>query len=525
MGPRLRPAFGVLSLCLAMMAQAPLVSADTADTANPRRLVISNSNTDWGLATPYLQARGGLGYMLTHFVFDNLVGQDRSGALAPELAREWELSDDGLSLDIRLNPEARWHDGTDITSSDVAFTFAYMAQHPHPFISLDNIRGTEILSPDTLRITLARPDAGVLSSVMVGMPILPEHIYRDQDNPRTFSEPRAMIGSGPYRLSSHERAKGRYVFSAVENYYGGVQKYDEVMIAKLQPEAAIQAAANGQVNVISDLPHRLVDYAKEHDLQVQTSPSGHAIKLRFDHSGPFAAVQRRQALAYLLDRDALAAIAYRGGARSASLGYLQDNSAWYAPDSVLRYPHDPDRAAALLRESGWTRDDDGAWQQDDTPVTLRLVTSGREEALAQVIKDQLEAFGLELSVRVMERGALRKQQPGKDYDLILAGGSTLGDPVTILERVFGTRWNNERYRDDGTLRQLAMAQAQSLDPDRRAALLAEFQQLYSRELPAIMLVNVNRTVAHDNGIEPWFFDEGLAIGIPVATHKYMLLED
>jgi peptide/nickel transport system substrate-binding protein len=97
--------------------------------------------------------------------------------------------------------------------------------------------------------------------------------------------------------------------------------------------------------------------------------------------------------------------------------------------------------------------------------------------------------------------------------------------VTILERVFGTRWNNERYRGDGTLRQLAMAQAQSLDPDRRAALLAEFQQLYSRELPAIMLVNVNRTVAHDNGTEPWFFDEGLAIGIPVATHKYMLLED
>lgn len=127
-------------------------------------------------------------------------------------------------------------------------------------------------------------------------------------------------------------------------------------------------------------------------------------------------------------------------------------------------------------------------------MTLRLITSGREQALAQVIKDQLDAFGLDVSIRVLERGALRKMKPGEDYDLILAGGSTLGDPVTILERVFGTRWNNEQYQGDGTLRQLAEAQARALDPDRRAALLAKFQHLYSRELPAIMLLNVSRTI-------------------------------
>jgi len=519
---RLGAARRAARLCLVLIA-TPLLAQ--ADTNTPTRLVISNSNTDWGLATPYLQARGGMGYMLTHYVFDNLAGQDRSGALAPELASGWEVADDGLSIDVTLDPDARWHDGRDVTSADVTFTFDYMTQHPHAFVSLDNVAGTEALSPDHLRISLHHPDAGFAASVLVGLPILPHHIYRDQTSPRQFSDPDAMIGSGPYRLSRHERAKGRYVFSAVPDYYGGAQKYDEILIAKLQPEAAIQAAANGQVDVISDLPNRLVEMARSRGLQVKAAPSGHPVKLRFNHGGLFAEMPRRQALAHILDRQALADIAYRGGASIASLGYLQDNSAWYRPDSVHDYPQDPEQAAALLTRSGWTRDAAGRWLQDGEPITLRLITSDREAALAQVLQDQLDAFGLEVAVRVLERGALRDVALGSDYDLILAGGSTLGDPVTILERVFGHRWNNERYQGDGTLLKLAEAQAQSLDPNKRAALLAAFQQRYSRELPAIQLLNLHRAIAHDPDTQPWFFADGLSVGIPVATHKYMLLAE
>lgn len=522
MGRRLGPVLSAAGLCLALIVAPPPA---LADSTTPTRLVISNSNTDWGLAAPYLHARGGQGYMLTHYVFDNLVGQASSGALTPELASKWELSDDGLSVDVTVDPDARWHDGRDVTSTDVTFTFAYVTKHPLVFVSLENVAGTEVLSPDHLRISLHRPDAGFAASVLAGLPILPEHIYRDQTNPRRFTEPSAMIGSGPYRLSRHKRAKGLYVFSAVTDYYGAAQKYDEILIVKLQPEGAIQAATNGEVNVISDLPNRLVKMAKSNRLQVETAPSGNPVKLRFDHEGLFAVAQRRQALAHILNRQALADIAYRGSASVASLGYLQDNSAWYHPNSVYDYEHDPEKATELLSQSGWTRDVAGRWLQDGQPITLRLIVGGKEAALAQVLQDQLEAFGLEVAVRVLERGALREVAQGKDYDLILAGGSTLGDPVTALERVFGSNWNNERYKGDGALMKLAQAQAQSLDPDKRAALLAAFQHRYSRELPAIQLLNIHRTVAHDAASRPWFFSEGLSVGIPVAIHKYMFLED
>jgi peptide/nickel transport system substrate-binding protein len=517
---RLSPLWLALGLCFFAVAQLA-----QAHPPAGKRLVISSSDTDWGLATPYLQGRGGMGYMLTHFVFDNLVGQDRNGALAPELARSWQRSADGFHIDITLDPGARWHDGTDLTSADVAFTFDYMARHPHPFVSLANVEAVHPLTDAKLRIDLHEPDAGFVASVLAAMPILPRHIYAGQGTPRRFTDPKAMIGSGPYRLADYDRAKGRYLFAATEAYYRGRQKYDEVMIARLTPEAAIEAAAKGQVDVIADLPNRLVDQAKTRALGVETSASGHPVKLRFDHSGLFAPVQRRQALAFAIDRDALARIAYRGGATAASLGYLQDNSRWYVPGAALEYAHNTDKAAALLLRSGWSRNpQSNRWEASGTPVTLRLVTSTREAAVAQVMKDQLAAFGLDVAIRVLERSALRKMKPGKDYDLILAGGSTLGDPVTIAQRVFGSRWNNEGYTGDGQLRALAEAQARSLDAEHRATLLAEFQHRYSKELPAIMLLNVTRTVAHTPKAAPWFFDEGLTIGIPVATHKYMLLD-
>ncbi|MEP6065594.1 MAG: ABC transporter substrate-binding protein, partial [Paracoccaceae bacterium] len=143
-----------VGLWLALIVAPPPALADSTTST---RLVISNSDTDWGLAAPYLQAPGGLSYMLTHYVFDNLVGQISSGALAPELASEWQISDDGMSVDVTVDPDARWHDGRDVTSSDVTFTFAYMAEHPHVYVSLDNVAGTEVLSPDHLRISLHHP--------------------------------------------------------------------------------------------------------------------------------------------------------------------------------------------------------------------------------------------------------------------------------------------------------------------------------------------------------------------------------
>ncbi len=321
----------ILTTFLAMGLSLPAIAGlhTTLAQAADERVVIADDDPDWGLPAPYLQGRGGMGYILTSWVFDNLVGQDAKGDPAPELAREWKRSPDGLSFDLTLDEAARWHDGEDVTSADVAFTFDYMRTNPHVFVSLANVAGTEILDEDRIRITLSEPDAGFEAGVLMGLPILPQHIYEGRENPRRFTDDAALTGSGPFRLVSHDRAQGRYVLAAVEDYYRGAPRFGELLVVKMSSEAAIEAIRAGEVDVMTSVPFRLIDRARKAGLSIIESAAGHPAKLRFEHEGVFADVRLRQGLAHAIDRATLAKIAYRGGAVPANLGYLQDGSRWF----------------------------------------------------------------------------------------------------------------------------------------------------------------------------------------------------
>src|SRR3712207_6545227 len=63
-------------------------------------------------------------YEVMNLTYDLLVNfSPKDASPAPGLADSWETSEDGLTWTFHLNKEARWHDGEDVTSEDVAYTF------------------------------------------------------------------------------------------------------------------------------------------------------------------------------------------------------------------------------------------------------------------------------------------------------------------------------------------------------------------------------------------------------------------
>src|SRR5438445_1493070 len=63
-----------------------------------------------------------LGLRVEEMIFRPLVGLDRNRRFVKALATSWSVSSDGLVYDFRLDPKARWEDGSPVTSADVAFT-------------------------------------------------------------------------------------------------------------------------------------------------------------------------------------------------------------------------------------------------------------------------------------------------------------------------------------------------------------------------------------------------------------------
>lgn len=399
-----------------------------------------------------------------------------------------------------------------------------MAAHPYTWVSTANVASAEALSDETVRVVLKGRDASFLTSTLVGLPMLPKHIYGGVDASEQFTDVSATAGSGPYRLVSFDKAQRRYLLGANADYLHGKPAFDQVAIVEMVPEAAIEAVKAGDVDIISDLPFDLIDKAREAGLNVTTAASNHPVRLGFNHRGLFGDVTLRQAMAYSLDREALVEIAFHDAAVVADVGFFQAGSPWANSEGVPAYGHDTDKARQLFSDSGWSRGDDGVWMCDGERVVLRLITDRSLSNAAVVLADLLEQSGISLDIQVMEVAALQEAVKAGDYDLTVFATSTLGDPRGIARRVLTPVWNSDAFPDsDGSLKTLLDAQAVAIDAGERQAILQQFQVQYAQFLPSLMLANPIWASAYNDKAEPHFLPGGVAIGIPSALHKSMFL--
>lgn len=515
---------GLGGLVVAMVVMLADLPDATLASAGEHVLVITQADGDQGLLAPFAHRRNGLGYLYTSYVFDSLVGQDAHGKVAPALAESWRELDGGLAYDIRLRQNAQWHDGVPVTAADVAFTFSYLSSHPYPFATVEGIASVTVISDTQIHLTLKQRDASFLSHTLMALPILPEHVYADQARPERFTGLDAATGSGPYRLISYDKVQGRYLLQRNRDYYDGAPRYEQLALVRMAPDRAIEAMRADEVDIVSDLPMDRVEYAKKQGLNVVTALGNHPVRLVFNSGGSLGDRNLRRGIAYGIDRQALVKIVHRGDAVIAETGYLQRGSPWFSVQSRHRnYAYDPEQAAVLFETSGW-QSDDGVWQAGGRPVQLRLITDKRHAQMATVIADQLERLGIGIALRVLERGALQERIASGDYDLRLSSSSAMGDPNGLRDRVLGDNWRSDRYPDhQGGIGAVLDAQARASDAVERKAILARFQTLYAEELPAYMLTNPYLATAYSNRVHPYYLPDGVAIGIPLALPKSVLL--
>lgn len=513
---KLRNSIALLAITLAASSPTLALSQETAP------LVIADKGSSYGMPAPFLHKQNGPGYIMASYMFDTLAAQDGAGELVPGLAADWSLSEDGLTYTVTLQPDAKWQDGAAVTPQDVAFSLSYYQTHPYAFVSLGGIKDVSAQGAE-VTITLQAPDAGFVNRVFAGLPILPQHIYDGQDDPRLFDDAAALTGSGPYKLAGYDRAQGRYDLVAVEDYYGGTVKYNKLIFARLSEEAALAGISKGEVDLIPYLSWQQVPHAKELGIKVLSAPSNHPLRLVFNHAGLFGAVKARQALASLIDRQSIADIAYSGGATVADPGYFQSGTPWYVQGAQASYAFDPERGAELLEQAGLLQDDSGHWLHNASPVQLSLITDASLERPAKLIAEQLEKAGFAIDLRIVEAGALQEAISTNAYDLALSTTSTLGEPSGLAARIFGQSWRGDRYSGDSEMQRLLDEQAEATDPEARHKLLTEFQTLYAQNLPSLFLVNPIWNAAHSDRFIPAWLPEGVATGIPSPISKPVLL--
>ncbi len=83
--------------------------------------------SDWGVPSPYLNVSRGPGQSKMRLVFASLLEKDETGDVA-WLAESWKV--EGNNYTFTLFPDTKFHDGTPLTTEDIAFTLDYFRQYP-----------------------------------------------------------------------------------------------------------------------------------------------------------------------------------------------------------------------------------------------------------------------------------------------------------------------------------------------------------------------------------------------------------
>ena len=160
-------------------------------SASPSTATGGTVHIGWGGSPDSLNPGDGLleeSYILYELVYDTPIGLDGNGAWTPELAKDWSVSADGLTWTMHLVDNAKFHDGTPLTSDDVKFTLElYRDTADFPYLPSYCDVCSSIDAPDTTTVVIHVSDPiGNFEARMAFMYILPKHIWKDVKDPVAF---------------------------------------------------------------------------------------------------------------------------------------------------------------------------------------------------------------------------------------------------------------------------------------------------------------------------------------------------
>lgn len=476
---------------------------------------VADTTGDWGFPSPYAHYARGPGYVRMSFLFDTLIWKDDE-EYVPALAESWEMEGDEVYI-FHLRDGVTWHDGEPFTADDVVFTVEYTKEHPYQWVDSSIIESAEAIDDLTVKITIPEPYAPFLDQVAGTLPILPEHIWAEVDDPVNYRDQEALVGTGPYTLAvdDYDQVLGTYRYLAYEDYYLGEPKVKELRFVKISAANAVAELQQGNVNTAGIEPE-MIDQLKD-DFVIFSVPShwwNYKLMINYQKA-PISDKRFRQAIAYAIDRDKLVDIAGRGYGLAGSPGLIPSDNDWYNPAMDGYYPYDPAKAQELLSDMGY----DG--ETIELLVKVGLDATATTERIGELIEADLEAVGIDVDLRIMDSKTVDSKIGDWDFDLALSGhGGIIGDPNFLASNTIDMEsFNSARYDDDPELTDLLEVQVTETDEDARHDLIDQAQVLYAEDVPALSLYYTESFVADDGQVDLYYTYNGIALGIPIAMNK------
>jgi len=340
---------------------------------------------------------------LMSLIFSGLVRFDAVGQPIPDLARRWEISNDGLVWTFFLRNDVVFHDGHPLTADDVEFTYkaimdpANMSPRAKRYELIDQM---ETEGDYIFRIVLKHPFAPFMSRL--GWPIAPKHLLGNEPFVDTTFN-RCPVGTGPFKLVDWTE-DDTIILDANRNYFRKDRPILDRLIFKTYPnrEAALQAIAHGEMDIALNLTASDLLFVNKHrSFNVYSASSAVYYAVIFNLKDQVLKdIRVRKALDHAVDVNSIIKNQLKNHGEICT-GPFGVNSWAYNPN-VKPTPYSIERARELLKQAGWANtDEDGILIKNGQPFELSLIApniSDTLERIAVAVKAQLAKVGIRVKL-------------------------------------------------------------------------------------------------------------------------------
>ncbi|TQS70948.1 ABC transporter substrate-binding protein [Rhodobacteraceae bacterium] len=404
-------------------------------------------------------------------VFEGLVRIDRNGAVSPQLAESWRISDDGLRYEFQLQKDVKFHNGAPFDSASAKFSIDRI-------LSDRSTNGQKALysvieevsapSPYRLVLRLNRPASNLL--YWLGFPaavmVEPQSAPTDQTQP---------VGTGPFVVTEWRKGD-RVVMRANADYWGDAPEIDHLVARFIaDPQAQAAALQSGQADVVAEFgaPEMFARFQSDPRFTTHAGTGEMEVVAGMNNARPpFDNPDVRAALMMAIDRTQLLA-AVNSGLGTPIGSHFSPASPFYE-DLTDVYPYDPARARALLEKAGY-----GA----GFSFTMKVPTRAYAQRSAEILQAFFQQIGVDARIESSDFPASWIGDVFRDtnYDMTIVGHAEPLDIGIYARDPYYFNYHSPAF-------EAAISGIdQATTPQARRDGYRQAQEILARDVPALFL--------------------------------------
>ena len=421
--------------------------------------------------------------------------------LQPMLAEEWEIAPDGLSVDFTIKSGVKFHNGTEMTTEDVAYSLNRAINLATNVDLTGMMDRAEAVDDSHVVLYLKYPYKPVVNILTNPNFAILSKAYVEQCEADGTNLGRNPMGTGAYQFVSWTNG-ANITMKAFDQWNGGDVAIENLIFVFISDSTTAGIALeSGDAQLFygadsADLPRMI----QNPDVNVMSVQSSGFYFLTLNTEDEVLSDERvRKAIQMAINRQEV----IDGG---------QDGLGWIAPvpitpgiigypDEFVTDPQDVEGAKALLAEAGYS---DGLTIQLDCPEYNHYSRP------VQVVQEQLRRIGINAELNIMEKGAFDTDLSNRNYQIAYTWiGASYPDADCIVYKLFHSDYANTTGQTNlanvvnDEADRLVEEARQSLDDDEREALylqLCELNQEHAWYIPILQSTNTVVASAELGGV-------------------------